>query len=182
MMLMNDKTQPIFHYPAYTHFIFFLALQLVVDFSTIVRVSGSRLNSLSSLADLALDSLGGVGGGARAGGSIIRVGGGGRTRGDIDLVRAVLLDELDEVLNGPVTAVGDGGVLLASGEQLDGREALDIIRDVVGGGINLGNNDLVAERLGQGSELIVLGSKTIMFELANAFSQYSRNCGTYALQ
>ena len=133
-----------------------------MDLSAIVRVNDSRFDSLGSLADLALDSLGGVGGGARAGGSIIRV----RRRraitgGDIDLVRTVLLDELDKVLNGPVTAVGDGGVLLASGEQLDGREALDVIWDVVGGGINLGNNDLVAERLGQRSELIVLGSETV---------------------
>ena len=76
---------------------------------------------------------------------------------------AVLLDELSEVLNGAGAGVVDGSVLLAGGEELDGRETLDLIRDVVGGSVNLGDGHKLGE-LGRGvslAKLLVLGSKSL---------------------
>jgi len=60
-------------------------------------------------------------------------------------VRPVLLDEVGQVLDGAGAGVGDRGVLLAGGEELDGREALDLVGDVVGGCVDLGDDDLGGE-------------------------------------
>lgn len=64
----------------------------------------------------------------------------------VNLVGTILLDEGGKVLDRAGAAVGDWRVLLASGVELDGGEALDFIRDVVGGGIDLGDGDLVLVR------------------------------------
>ena len=82
---------------------------------------------------------------------------------NLRLVLAVLLDERDQVLNSPGSRVGDGLGLLAGGVQLDGGEALDLIRNVVEGGVNLGDDNLVLElRLGvQAGEVLVLGGKSL---------------------
>jgi hypothetical protein len=76
-----------------------------------------------------------------------------------NLVATVLGDEGGEVLNSAGTAVLDGLTLAVGGEELDGRETLDLVGNVVGGGINLGDGDLVRVGLEQLTELLVLGSK-----------------------
>ena len=83
--------------------------------------------------------------------------------GDAGLVLALLLNELDEVLDGAGTLVGDGVLLVTGGEELDGREALDLIRDIVGSSVNLGNDNLVLElRVGVlGAEVVVLGGQSL---------------------
>ena len=62
-----------------------------------------------------------------------------------DLVAAVVANELSKCLDGAGAAVLDGLVLGAGLEELDGREARDVIGNIVGGGINLGDGDLVGE-------------------------------------
>lgn len=79
----------------------------------------------------------------------------------IDLPLSVLLDEVGEVLDGTGASVFNWGGLGASWEELDGWEALDLIWDVVGGGIDLGDNDLVSEILVEVGELIVLWSESL---------------------
>ena len=76
-----------------------------------------------------------------------------------NLVATVLGDEGGEVLDGAGTAVLNGLTLAVGGEELDGGETLDLIGDVVGGGIDLGDGDLVGVGLEQFTELLVLGSK-----------------------
>lgn len=90
----------------------------------------------------------------------------------VNLVLAVLLDEGDEILNGAGASVLNGRVLGTSGVDLDGGEASDGVRHVVGSGINLGDGNLLVQ-LGnvsvQSGELIVLGSKTgnYMLDMSN---------------
>lgn len=83
--------------------------------------------------------------------------------GDLGLVLSVLLDELDQVLNGAGAGVGDGGILVACGVELDGGEALNLIGNVVGGSVNLGDDDLVLELrlLVQLTKLLVLGGQSL---------------------
>lgn len=76
-----------------------------------------------------------------------------------NLVATVLGDEGGKVLNSTGTAVLDGLTLSMGGEELDGRETLDLVGNVVGGGIDLGDSDLVRVGLEQLTELLVLGSK-----------------------
>lgn len=78
----------------------------------------------------------------------------------VNLVLAVLLDELDKVLDGARAGVLDGLVLFTGGEELDGGETSDGVGHIVGGGINLSNHDLVSDVAVQSRELFVLGSKT----------------------
>lgn len=82
---------------------------------------------------------------------------------DVSLVLAVLSNELDEVINSSGALVGDRSVLATGGEELDGGEALDLIGNVVGSGVDLGNDNLVLEvAVGElGSELIVLGGESL---------------------
>lgn len=90
----------------------------------------------------------------------------------VNLVLAVLLDEGDEILNGAGASVLNGRVLGTSGVDLDGGEASDGVRHIVGSGINLGDGDLLVQ-LGnvsvQSGELVVLGSKTgnYMLDMSN---------------
>jgi hypothetical protein len=76
-----------------------------------------------------------------------------------NLVATVLGDEGGEVLNSAGTAVLDGLTLAVGGEELDGRETLDLVGNVVGGGIDLGDGDLVGVGLEHLTQLLVLGSK-----------------------
>ena len=83
--------------------------------------------------------------------------------GDTSLVLAVLLDELDEILGSSGSRVGDGVLLVTSGEHLDGGEAGNVIRDIVGSSVNLGNDNLILE-LGSGvlgGKVIVLGGESL---------------------
>jgi len=82
-------------------------------------------------------------------------------RRGVDAVAAVLLDELSEVLDCAGTLVRDRGVLLAGCVQLDGGEALDLVWHVVEGCVDLGDGDLVGERLEELSQLVVLGGETV---------------------
>lgn len=70
---------------------------------------------------------------------------------EVDLVGAVLVDELDQALLGAVALVIDHLVGLSL-EKLEGREARDLeaglLRDVVLSTIHLGDYDLVAQLLG----------------------------------
>lgn len=79
-----------------------------------------------------------------------------RSRG-IDLVAAVVADEVCQILNRAGARVVDRLVLGTRLEELDGRETLDLIRDVVGGSVNLGDDDLVGVRLVHLGQLVVLG-------------------------
>lgn len=81
----------------------------------------------------------------------------------VDLVLAVVTDEVGEVLDGARAGVLDWLILIAGREKLDGREALDLVWDVVGGGIDLSDGHLGGEVLVvlvQAAELVVLGSET----------------------
>lgn len=80
----------------------------------------------------------------------------------IDLVVAIFLDEFDKVLDGTLAAVLHRLVFLAGGVELDGREARDRFGHIVGSGVDLGNDDLLAKlrNVGvQSTKLLVLGSK-----------------------
>lgn len=106
-----------------------------------------------------LSGLGGLGSGGRS--SVALLGLLGTTSKTVNLVLTVLLDEGDQVLDGAVTSVLNGRVLGASGVDLDGREASDGVGDIVGGGVDLGDGDLLAQ-LGVGVEsgkFLVLGSE-----------------------
>lgn len=81
----------------------------------------------------------------------------------VDLVLAVVTDEVGEVLDGARAGVLDWLVLSTGREKLNGREALDLVWDVVGGGIDLSDGHLGGEVLVvlvQAAELVVLGSET----------------------
>lgn len=74
----------------------------------------------------------------------------------------LLLDETDEIFDGAVTRVGDGGILLAGRVQFDGGEALDVlVRNVVGAGIAFGNGDFVRVGGVEDGDLFILGSKSL---------------------
>lgn len=136
----------------------------------VLLVDDDVLDSLGGLGDLPLDTL------LSLVGLLLNLLGGGRGLAGLVLislvlglgvgvnaVAAVLGDELGEVLNSARAAVLNGLVLLASGEQLDGGEALDLIGNVVGGSVDLGDGNLggVVGVLGEeGGELIVLGRET----------------------
>ena len=100
---------------------------------------------------------------------LLLTGGGGSLLGtllldrELGVVLAVLLDKVGEVLDGARALVSDGGVLATGGVELDGREALNLVGDVVQGSINLGDDNLVLE-LRSGvlrSKVVVLGSKSL---------------------
>ncbi len=60
----------------------------------------------------------------------------------VHLVLAVLFDEVRKVLDGAGAAVCDRGGLGTGGEELDGWEACDLVRDVVQGSVDFGDGDL----------------------------------------
>lgn len=80
----------------------------------------------------------------------------------LGLVFAVLLDKSGQVLHGARPRILNGLALGTSRVELDGREASDRIRDVVGGGVDLGNGDLLGQitRVHLG-ELVVFGRKRL---------------------
>lgn len=142
-------------------------LQLVVHI-TIIRVRNHRLDRLSRLADRALNTVHHTTlsrGRSLLGQRLIPNRALGRGHVGVDAVLAAVLDEVGQVLDGAGAVVVDGAVLGAGGVQLDGGEAGDILGDVVGGGIDLGDGDLVVE-LGVGdvelSEFLIFGSKPIL--------------------
>lgn len=63
----------------------------------------------------------------------------------IDLVFAIFLDEVCKILDGAGSRVENGLRFAASREELDSGEALDLIRYVVGGGIDFGNRHLLVK-------------------------------------
>jgi hypothetical protein len=123
----------------------------------LVLVKNGLLDNLGSLLDLLLD--GGSGGGllGHAVGLDLGVGllGGG------DLVAAVVADKVGKSLDGAGAVVLNGLVLGAGLEELDSGEAGDVIGNVVGGSVNLGDGDLVGESGVLLGQLIVLGCKSL---------------------
>ena len=61
---------------------------------------------------------------------------------DINLVLSVLLDEVGKVFDSPCAGILNGRVFGTGREQLDGREASNRVRNIVRGGIDLGDGDL----------------------------------------
>ena len=77
-------------------------------------------------------------------------------------MRAVLGDELGEVLDRAGAGVVDGGVLLAGGVEFDGGEAGDFVGDVVEGRVDFGDGDfglVVWVGLVEGGEFFVFGGE-----------------------
>jgi len=131
-------------------------LKLIVRVSGLVLVEDSLLDDLGSLSNLVLDTRGSGGLlGHTVGLNTLGVG----LLGDGDLVAAVVANELSEGLDGAGAAVLNGLVLGAGLEELNGGEARDVIGNVVGGGVNLGDGDLVGEGRVLLGELVVLGGE-----------------------
>lgn len=80
--------------------------------------------------------------------------------GDVDLVCAAVADEGRQILGSAWTAVIDGCVLFASSVELDGRESGNLLRHIVGRGVDLGNSNKIAMRAEQTTEVFIFGSKT----------------------
>jgi hypothetical protein len=78
----------------------------------------------------------------------------------INLVVAVVTDEGDEILDGAGATVVNGGVLCASGVELDGGETGDFFGDIVEGCIDCGDGYLGIEWGEEATELFVLGCET----------------------
>lgn len=134
-------------------------LKLIVSVGGLILVDDGLLNLLGGLLDLLLDALGSGGGllGHAVGLNALGAG----VLGSGDLVAAVVADEIGQSLDGAGTVVLHGLVLGAGLEELDGGEAGDVIGDVVGGGVDLGNGHLVGESGVLGGELVVLGSESL---------------------
>lgn len=100
----------------------------------------------------------------------------------VNLVLSAITHEIREILDRAGTLVFDWRILCACGIKLDGGEAGDLVGDVVGGGIDLGDGDLGVEIRVLGvelGELLVVGSKTGS-RLVDRIDGTSGN--TYALQ
>jgi hypothetical protein len=78
----------------------------------------------------------------------------------INFVVAVVADKGDEVLDGAGATVINGGVLCASGVELDGRETSDFFGDIVEGCVDFGDGYLGVEWGEEAAELFVLGCET----------------------
>jgi hypothetical protein len=78
-----------------------------------------------------------------------------------NLVGTVLEDESRQILDSARTSVLDGLSLGVGAVKLDGGETLNLIGNVVGSGIDLGDGDLARVGLVQFTELLVLGSKRL---------------------
>lgn len=80
-----------------------------------------------------------------------------------DLMLAILFHEIDKVFHGARPSVFNRGIFATGRVKLNSRETRNSIRDIVGGGINLGNSDLRG-KLGnigiKGCKFLILGSKT----------------------
>ena len=74
-----------------------------------------------------------------------------------------LLDKSCQVLNRPIAAVSYWVGLVTGEVELDGGEALDLVGDVVGGGVDFGDGDFGGEVLVggvEGCKFFVLGGET----------------------
>lgn len=163
-------------------------LQLVVALDALIAVHDDLLGLLCRVLDLLLDLLL----------SLVLLGGSGCLHGllvvllvglglllagpGVDAVGTLLRDELGEVLDRARATVLDGLVLLAGAEQLDGGETSNLVGNIIGSSVNLGDLDLLLEVglvLVEVSELVVLGGET-----ANRLVQVrgQESGGTYALQ
>jgi hypothetical protein len=94
----------------------------------------------------------------------------------VNSVLAVVTDKVGQILNSAGTGVINGGTLATGRVELDGREAADLIGDIVGGGIDLGDGDLGGEigvGLVESTELLILGSKTEREILAYVTSDWN---------
>jgi len=131
-------------------------LKLIVRVGRLVLVKDSLLDDLGGLGNLVLDTRGS---GGLLGHTVSLDTLGGLLLGDSDLVAAVVANKLSKGLDGTGTAVLNGLVLGAGLEELDGRKARDVIGNVVSGGINLGDSDLVGEGGVLLGELVVLGGE-----------------------
>jgi hypothetical protein len=129
-----------------------------VGVSGLVLVKESLLDNLGGLGNLRLDARGGS---SLLGHAVGLDALGGGVLGGGDLVATVVADELSKSLDGAGPTVLDGLVLGASLEELDGREASNVVGNVVGGSINLGNGDLVGESGVLLGQLIVLGGESL---------------------
>lgn len=141
----------------------------------LLLVEQSVRNFTGSVLDLASNALSGRRSLLRQVGCDLALGG-----GRIDTVAAVLLDELSQVLNSASTLVGNWRVLLAGWVELDGGEALNLIRDIIEVSINLGDGNLVGEGLEELSQLVVLGCQTV--QLVSFLHSEIGMRDTYALQ
>jgi hypothetical protein len=126
--------------------------------SGLVVLKDSVLDGLGGLGNLGLDtrSSGGLLGHAVG---LDALGAGILSSGD--LVAAVVADELGEGLDRASAGVLHGLVLGAGLEELDGREAGDVIGNVVEGGVDLGDGDLVGESGVLLGQLVVLGGESL---------------------
>jgi hypothetical protein len=131
-------------------------LKLIVGVGGLVLVKDGLLDNLGGLGNLVLDTRGS--GGLLGHTVSLNTLGVGLLR-DGDLVAAVVANKLSKGLNGAGAAVLDGLVLGAGLEELDGRETRDVIGNVVGGGVNLGDGDLVGEGRVLLGKLIILGGE-----------------------
>ena len=133
-------------------------LKLIVRVGRLVLVKDSLLDDLGGLGNLVLDTRGS---GGLLGHTVSLDTLGGLLLGDSDLVAAVVANKLSKGLDGTGTAVLNGLGLAVGGVELDGREALNLIGNVVKSSIDLGDGDLVGEGLVHLTELLVLGSKRL---------------------
>jgi len=128
-----------------------------VRVSGLVLVNNSLLDNLGSLLDLVLDAgsssgLLGHAVGLNLGASLLSGG---------DLVAAVVANEVGESLDGTGTVVLNRLILGARLEELDGGEARDVIGNVVGGSVNLGDGHLVGEGGVLLGQIVVLGCESL---------------------
>lgn len=79
----------------------------------------------------------------------------------INMVAAVIANERCQVLNSAGTGVVDWVVFGARSEELDSRETLDLVWNIIGSGINLGDDHFVGVSLIKRTELLVLGRKSL---------------------
>lgn len=130
-------------------------LKLIVRVGGLILVKDGLLDDLSGLGNLVLDARGS--GGLLGHTVSLDTLSGGLLLRNSDLVAAVVANKLGKSLDGTGTAVLNGLVLGAGLEELDGGEARDVIGNVVGGSVNLGDGDLVGEGGVLLGELVVLG-------------------------
>src|SRR6187402_3449360 len=72
---------------------------------------------------------------------------------------AILLDELYEVLDATASAVGDWVLLVTSLVELDSRETLNLIGNIIQGRIDLGDGNLIGET----SVIVQLGEDVVLW-------------------
>ena len=79
----------------------------------------------------------------------------------LDSISTLILDERDEIFNGTVSAVFDGGILLASGIEFEGGETANVIGNVIESSIAFGDDNFVGMGRVSFGELFVFRSKVL---------------------